>query len=1073
MFKVTHASLLRSFALLAVLAAGLAQTPTGIISGTVTDASGAVIPGATVTITNKATSVTRTVKASPEGAYSAPSLEPGVYQVRVEVQGFRTVVRDATVEVGATTTADVRMEVGQSTDVVSVEAAAAQVEYERNAVDGVITRQQIQGLPLNGRSFLNLASLEPGVSVSIGSTAQYNAQFAVSILGASAGRTAYTVDGGNIRDSIENSGPGMNFSQEVVQEFQLSAVNFDLSTGITAVGAVNVVTRSGSNDFHGSGYFFFRDHNMAAYPALRRNPLNPDPFFARRNPGFWIGGPIVKDKLFFFFNYEYQNQTSAVTVQPNLPSLTPLTSVYSSPYKGKTLSGRFDYRLSAKHTLFARYSHDGNTSVGPNGGAEPPSNWVVNANWSDQTLFGLTSIFTPAIVNDFRFSYQYWHNRNLFPSQSFCTSPCIGLEDIGAQVSVNGSNLTLGHTTNATQGRDLRKFQFDDGLTWQKGSHRIRFGGEYEYAPGTGFWGYCDPFCSSVAPPELIAGLKLGPLQGALFPNLPTQVRTYQDLLNLPFLGAIIGVGDPSQPPPYNVDIAKVNNRVRFYGQDTWKIKPNFTLNYGLAWEYETNLFNHDLTKPQFLAPVYGSDLGPTDNNPHNFSPALGFAWSPGKDQKTVIRGGAGLYYDTEQLYQRLQERAYIGPVGNGRVQFPNSGLTNTFPGIINLSTGGKPVPVGAPLPYGQLTNLTLGQFIQIYKQEIGAVTASLAPKNLNDLSIRNIDISKSAAQLYPHDYPLMSAIHFNAGIQRQLTRDMVITVDYARRVFNHVNLGEIDVNRFNRYINGVQSPVIPKCTAAQANVPGIECSNGPITFWTPGGRTVYNAMLVKLDKRFARRYQFLASYALTDQHGFSGTIYNLDNWDSSYGPQLSRHNLTVSGVAELPWGFQIGLISSMASVGPQMAFVSGVDLSGSGVTTTPLPGLDFNCLARGCGKTDLQNAVNNWNSTYAGKPDARGQTMPALVLPPNYNFGRFFNSQDLRLTKNFTFKERYRLSVFGEMFNVLNYFNPTGYNFNLDPKNPNPALQTYGFGIPTQRTGQVFGSGGPRAVQVGGRFVF
>lgn len=1072
MLRQTSVPMFRCFVLLLFSLAGFAQAPTGIISGTVTDESGAVIPGAAVTITNTATSETRTIKANSDGIYSAPALEPGQYQIRVGIQGFRTVVRNATVQVGATTTADIKMEVGQATEVVSVEAAAAQVEYERNAVDGVVTRQQIQGLPLNGRSFLNLASIEPGVTVNIGSTSQYNAQFSVSILGASAGRTSYTVDGGNIRDSIENSGPGMNFSQEVVQEFQLSSVNFDLSTGITAVGSVNVVTRSGGNDFHGSGYYFFRDHNMAAYPALKRNPFNPDPFFARRNPGFWVGGPIVKDKLFFFFNYEYQNQASAVTVQPNLPSLFGLAGVFNSPYVGKTLSGRFDYRLSSKHSLFARYSHDGNTSDGPNGGAEPPSNWVVNANWSDQSVLGVTSVFTPTLVNDFRFSYQYWHNRNLFPTPSQCGN-CIGLEDIGAQISVQGSNLTLGHVTNATQGRDLRKFQFDDGITWQKGSHRLRFGTQVELAPGTGFWGYCDPFCSSAAPPELIKSLNLGPLQGALFPNLPNQVNTYQDVLNLPFLGAIIGVGDPSQPPPYNVGIAKWNNRLRFYGQDTWKITPKFTLNYGLAWEYESNLFNHDLTKPQYLAPLYGSDLTPTNNDPHNFSPAVGFAWSPGSSGKTVIRGGSGIYYDTEQLYQRLQERAYIGPVGNGRIQFPNSGLTNIFPGIINLSTGGKPVAVGSPLPYGQLTNLTMGQFIQIYKQEIAAVTASLSPKNLNDLSVRNIDISKSAAQLYPKNYPMMQGIHFDFGVQRQLTNDMVLSVDFARRVFNHVDLGEIDFNRFNRYIDGVQSPVIPKCTAAQAHVPGIECSNGPITFWTPGGHTTYNAMLVKLDKRFARRFQFTASYALADQHGYSGTIYDLDNWATSYGPQGSRHTLNIVGVVQLPWGFEVGLVSTMASAGPVMPIVSGVDLTGSGVANTPLPGLSFNCINAGCGNSELVSAVNNWNSTYAGKKDARGQTIPAVVLPPHYDFGRMFDSQDVRVTKLFKVKERFQFSVFGEMFNVLNYFNPSGYNFNLDPRNPNAAAQTFAFGIPSQRTGQVFGSGGPRALQVGGRFTF
>lgn len=1041
------------------------QTPTGTISGSVTDESGAVVPGAPVTITEKSTAAVRNVTSNADGSFNAPALLAGVYEVRATVSGFRTIVREATVEAGSTTTVDLRLQVGQSKDVVTVEAATAQIEYQQHAIEGVVTRQQIQDLPLNGRSFLNLAFLEPGVTVSPGSTSQYNALFSISILGGDSGKTAITVDGGNTRNAIEG-GSSMNFSQEVVQEFQLSSANFDLSTGITSVGAVNIVTRSGSNDFHGSGYFFFRDHNMSAYPGLKRSALSPDPFFARRNPGFWIGGPIKRDKLFFFFNYEYLNQTQVFTFVPNLPSAASLAGNFPSPYKGKQLSARFDYALSNNHHLFARYSHDGNAGFGPNGQTSLPSNWLRNTNFADQSVFGLTSTLRPTLVNEFRFNYQYWQNRNLFPNDSVC-SGCIGLN--GPQIQIYQTNVYFGNTSNATQGRDLRRYQWNDTVNWQKGSHSVRFGGEYEHAPGTGFWGFCDPACLVVAPPELVRSNVPSALISALFPNLPTQVRTIQDVMNLPFLGGVIGIGDPGQPPPYNVGQAKINNRAHIFVQDSWRVRPRFTLNYGLAWSFESTLVNRDLSKPAFLAPLYGSDLSPTNNNYHNFSPALGFAWQADRTGKTVVRGGFGIYYDTESLYKRLQERAYTGPVGNGRIQYPATGLKNIFPGIIDIQQGGKPVPVGAALP-GDLTNMTLAQYLQIQNQQVGPITAALAPKNLNDLSVRNIDISKAGAQLYPKDFPVQRGLHFSLGVQRQLRQDMVLSVDFVRRVYLNFSLGEIDLNRYNRFINGVRSPVIPACTGTQASIVGFECSTGSITFWEPAGRSVYNAMLVRFDKRFSRRYQFTVSYALQDQHGYN-TIYNLDNWSQAYGPQNTHNILNASAIVDLPWGFQLGIISATATPGPQNAAVSGVDLNGTGNGNSLLPGLGQNSLNAGSGKSDLAKAVANWNQNIAGTKDARGKVVPQLLLPSNYSLGRTFNSQDVRLTKTFTIRERYKFSILAEGFNIFNIANLSGYSFNVDQLQS--SNQTFAFGQPTSRASQVFGSGGPRAFQLGGRFQF
>ncbi len=241
--------LLPIMVLLALVVSAFGQVPTGTITGTVLDASGAVVPKAAITIKNKATGAERKVESSSDGTFSAPALPAGDYEITTTVQGFRTSIREVTVATGSIITLEMRLEVGQTTEIVTVEGTSSQINYESHTVDGVITRQKIQELPLNGRSFLQLAFLEPGVTVSPGTTSQYNSLFSVSILGGDSNKTAITVDGGNIRNSIEGQ-TGMNFSQEVVQEFQLSSANYDLSTGITSVGSVNIVTRTGGNEFH-------------------------------------------------------------------------------------------------------------------------------------------------------------------------------------------------------------------------------------------------------------------------------------------------------------------------------------------------------------------------------------------------------------------------------------------------------------------------------------------------------------------------------------------------------------------------------------------------------------------------------------------------------------------------------------------------------------------------------------------------------------------------------------------------------------------------------------------------------
>jgi hypothetical protein len=1075
-----------------------AQTPSGTILGTVKDESGAVVPNATITVTNKATNVIRSMTANAEGLYSAAALQPGEYEVRAEMQGFKTVVREAQVIAGGNTTVDMAMSVGEARQVVEVEAATAQINYESNTVQGVIARQTIEDLPLNGRSSLQLASLEPGVTIQAGSTSQFNAIVNISVFGDNAGATAgsgvgilMTVDGGTINDEMEG-GTSMNLSQEVVQEFQLQQNTFELSTGIGASGALNIVTRSGTNDFHGSGYFFFRDHNMAAYPLLQRNPLFPDPFFARRNPGFWVGGPIQKDKLFFFFNFEHLSQTAVDTVQQDLPSLQSSNGAYPEPYHYKFITARFDYRLSPKNSLFVRYTHDGNAGFGPYFGTPLPAQENNNYNWSDQSIMGLTTVITPALVNDFRFQYHYWQTNVIDSTQAQCQPQCLGFGLPAILTALPSSTFFTGASLNSPQLRQARSFEWKDSLSWQKGTHRFNFGIDYEHmktkvAP----WDYCDPGCDYVFSTEFVEGA-LGPLTSVLFPNLPAHVVTTQDLLNLPILNlpssiySGTGIGNGTFPGLYQHDQGGVNQRIHPFFQDSWKVRPNFTLNFGLGYDLETGLFYSNLKLPQFLAPILAGQtggvpygLGATQPNKKDFAPMVGFAWALGKDKKTVIRGGGGIYWDTQPIWQHFREGAAIGPPGDGRSTLAASAFTNTIPGILNLNTGGTPIPVGAPLPLAALTTMTLGQFLQIVNAETPTLEAELAPlppKN-GPFAVSGIDIAKQGVEIYPSHFPLLRSYQLSIGVQRDLGHDMVLTADFARRQGVNTNLGEVDLNHFS----SATGPVIPACAPSQYYVPGQECSTGSITFWVPEGRQVYDGLLVKLQKRFSHRYNFQASYAL-QKNLVEDPTQDPYNFFKGYGPTLGlgRHNLNIAGTVNLPLGFTVSLNSSILSRGPQPAFVPGVDILGSGdpngntALSTVIPGLGFNCFGYSCGKSDLAKAVAEFNSTYAGKPALGGGTNPYLFLPKDYQFGDPTFSQDFRITKSFTFKERYKLSVFGEFFNAFNIANLTYSTFTLDASsNPNTPPTSFAFGQPTNRVVGIFGSGGPRAIQVGGRFSF
>lgn len=1084
--------------LFATTISAFAQTATGTINGIVYDPSKAIISGAKVTATNKATGVERSATSNSTGAYVFSAMRPGDYEIKVAMSGFKTQVIPFTLQVGETLTADINMEVGQANETVVITGESAVINTTDHKIDGVVSRQQIENLPLNGRNFLQLAMLEPGVTVSATDApgTSPNNFFRVSIAGAADALTRISVDGATINDRV-TGGTAQNFSQETVQEFQISSFNFDLSTSVTAVGSVNVVSRTGTNDFHGSGFIYYRDHNMAAYPSLKRSPrrfIDPgidDPFFARRQYGGSIGGPIKKDKLFFFYNIERNNQAGVTEVTNKHPIFSQFDGTYSNPLKFIQNNIRFDYKVNDNHNTFFRFSTDNNKNFAAANGTFLPSNWVETKNVSTQGLLGVTSVFTPKVVNDLRYSYGFYSGRLNIPFNA-CTDSvgCIGVG--GMQFRTTLSDFRIGNNQNTPQNRVLRTYQLTDTVSWQKSSHRFRFGGEWEHHNGIGHWAFLEPGITGLWDPlhllAFFAHPQLGPAAQAIYASLPDSLKlnasgtgplvpgrlpTLSEIVQLPVAFFLEGIGDPGQPQSFRLENARKNDRFRLFSVDQWKVRQNFTLNLGLAWSMETNVLNHDLDRPAILAPLVGGDLSAPKRDTNNFGPSVGFAWDINSNGKTVLRGGGGIYHDSNLFWTRLNERAYVGPSGNGRYILPESFFTSFRPDLNNVRR--------FPTNY-RGANL-LADLATFQAFSLGFLG------NGQDLSVRGVERLHTIGEpgfgaIFDPNTVTPYSMNFGAGIQRELMHNLAISADFVMR--RSVKFGGqhalffVDRNRFN----SAAGPIIPRCQGAQVLDPKALCSTGAIAIAHSGGMFRYTGLHVRVDKRFSNSYLFVASYALSRYTGFNGVINHDDLYeaDDYQGPDRT-HKFTFSGYIDLPAyrgdnGFlrglfnnwSVGLISQFNSK-PALTTTVGVDHNGDGIGTFILPGATFRSFGRNVDRGKLQELVAQYNATFAGKPAPIGNPFPTINLPTGFDHGDHFISQDIRLTRNIKLHENVKLQLIGEAFNLFNISNLADFQSGLNSSCP--EFSTGCYGIAQGRAGGVFGTGGPRAFQFAARLTF
>ncbi len=814
---------------------------TGSIQGSVSDPTGALVSGAKITITNKATGQVINETSNSSGTYASGSLIPGDYTVRVEAKGFNTTQTSVVVEVGVTATGSVKLQVGQESTVVEVQGSAVSVNTEQATVQGVLNTQQIENLPVNGRNFLDLAQLEPGVQIQEGSTFDPTKNGFSSIsFGGRFGRTARVeVDGVDVSDETVGT-TTQNIPASAIQEFQLSSSSLDMSTELTSSGAVNVVTRSGTNTYHGELFGYYRNSTV----GMANLPGGSSNLWTRQQFGGNFGGAIIKDKLFFFVDAERNKQNLNNPVQFGGPFVSQSPNV-GEPFRELETSDRLDYQLTKSAHLFYRFSYDQNSDIRPFG-AGPSAQPFLNHTNTPSHDVGL-DFNTGSFTHTIRFEYLKFRNGIADGASEVAGAgnpiPTATIEIGGGAVDQcePGSLFCSGPNLLAPQ----QTYQSDHQIKYDGshiiGTHILRYGFSFNHILGGGFASFF-----ALSPTLADDGSTVLPAGTGGSDGNPANPLNYP--VEFSFIGN--GVGFATETPQFGFPAGgQHDNRLAFYFGDSWKIKPNFTLTYGLRWVRDEGRTDSDLPAIPGLnawQPGLGNPVRLPDKN---FGPQLGFAWDVFHSGRTVIRGGTGLYYENaifnNVLFDRparLTKGLFLNfPVpciggGAGSIPWPSD------PGPIGtvVGTGGIVSATGIVSPYDPAAagnnggNGWCGESIGTaaplatdLEKTYQAATLAAGPA-VNGSYIGNPGAfagpNENGLGILAPNYQTPRSVQMNIGIQHQIRQGMVLTADYLRNVSTRTTLG-VDVNHGGAASSFNAANAVADRDAAQL---AAGCSAGP-----------------------------------------------------------------------------------------------------------------------------------------------------------------------------------------------------------------------------------------------------
>ena len=779
--------------LFATVALGYGQAVSvngGSIQGTITDSTGAVVPNATVVVVGNDTNSSKTLTTDSGGFYSVGPLNPGPYTVTVSAAGFEKLSVKTVIRTGTATPGTFKLTIGASTQTVEVAASALQVNTDQAGVSDVITREQIDSLPVNGRNFLDLAQIEPGVILQSGESfdptkAGYSA---ISTSGVSGRTTRILLDGQDITDETVGT-TIFNVSQGAIGDFQLNRSTQDVSGDVTSTGQVLVSTNSGTNAFHGQAFYQFQDHRA----LFARTANGVDTPFQRNQFGGSVGGPIIKDKLFFFGNAERIKQESpvSITVSPIFEAIRAAYPSIPSPYRETYSTIRLDYNGPLNVHYFVRANYDVNISSSNFGAGYE----IYNNRDNTPGLAGGADFTTGHFTHSFRGSYEKFHNL-LVDGTPGNSSIYNGFPGLNFRYST--ANLYSGPNIDSPQNTYQSDKQFRYDGSWTKGTHLIRYGYSINRILGGGFAAFF-----GLAPRVTIQ-------QSTLLANCGdgTPGPCASDPLNGYSASAVAmgnGQGFFTEKPGFGLAGGGTEDwREGAYVSDNWKISPSFTLTAGLRWSVDTDRANQDLpsplcsdVSPSLQSPCTGNaplldqfqpGFGAKVHQPYaNFGPQLGFAFSPG-DHKTVLRAAFGIFYESDVFNNTTNARTSMIKQGLFFNESVLCGGTNqlTLPdGSVLTSDGGVPISTICSEPLSQA-----GQHFINLQNTLQASTKSVGPSTNGGYVGNNLTIAGAYGAPYRTPY----SEQWNGGIQREIFKGSIISVDYVHNSTLKI-AQQIDVN--------------------------------------------------------------------------------------------------------------------------------------------------------------------------------------------------------------------------------------------------------------------------------------